>query len=359
MRWLISIPLLLLTSGCADLGYYWHNASGHLGVMNDREDIATLIEDEQTDDQLRERLVLVQEIRQFSIDRLDLPDNGSYSSYVQLENPYVVQNIFAAPEFSTRLYQWCYPIVGCASYRGYFDETRLREYVETLEAEGLEVHVGRVPAYSTLGWFDDPVLSSFIDWPDYRLAGLIFHELTHQQLFIDGDTTFNESLASAVQQQGTRLWLAAQGQDAAIGNFERWLRYHAEVITLIVETRRGLDELYASDLNESAMRSAKALRFEDARQAHAVIAGRHGVTRGFTAWFAADLNNARIGSVAAYTSRVPAFVNMMETLDNDFARFYAYVETISELPRERRNQCLDAWEQENALDSATCQPQDG
>ena len=357
MRTLISIPLLLVLVGCADLGYYWHNASGHLELMSERVDIETLIEDEQTENDLRERLLLVQEIRRFSIDRLDLPDNGSYDSYVQLDNPYVVQNVFAAPEFSTRLYQWCYPVIGCASYRGYFDEKRLNNYVEELEAQGLEVSIGRVPAYSTLGWFDDPVLSSFIDWPDYRLAGLIFHELTHQQLFIDDDTTFNESLASAVQQQGTRLWLAHNNRDSELAAFERWLKYRAEVIALIVATRQGLDELYASELAEPEMRIAKAERFDVARQQHGKIAQRHGVTRGFTAWFAADLNNARIGSVAAYRARVPAFVNMMNSMDNDFARFYAYAEEISALPKDRRDQCLDAWEQQTAIDSEACRSQ--
>jgi predicted aminopeptidase len=174
MRCLISIPLLLLLGGCADIGYYWHSARGHLEVMDKRVAIEDLLAQQSTTPELRERLTLVREIRQFSVTRLELPDNDSYLSYVELDRPYLVQNLFAAPEFSTRLQQWCYPIIGCASYRGYFDETRLLAYVEELEAAGLEVHVGRVSAYSTLGWFDDPVLSSFINWPDYRLAGLLY-----------------------------------------------------------------------------------------------------------------------------------------------------------------------------------------
>ena len=151
MRCIISIALLLLLTGCADLGYYWHNANGHLAVMNQRVDIDEMLADDQLDAGLRERLQLVQEMRRFSIERLDLPANDSYLSYVELDRPYVVQNIFAAPEFSTRLYEWCYPVIGCASYRGYYDEARMLAYSDDLKSRGLEVYIGKVSAYSTLG----------------------------------------------------------------------------------------------------------------------------------------------------------------------------------------------------------------
>jgi predicted aminopeptidase len=354
MRWLISIPLLLLLCGCTDVGYYWHSTTGHLDIMNERVDIDELLADDDLDSKLRARLVLVQEIRQFSIDRLGLPDNGSYSSYVNLQQPYVIQNLFAAPELSTRLHQWCYPVIGCASYRGYYDETRLLAYIEKLQAEGLEVHVGRVPAYSTLGWFDDPVLSSFIDWPDYRLAGLLFHELTHQQVYIDDDTTFNESLASAVQQIGTTIWLQSNNQSAALGEFRRWLAYRDEAIALIVATRTQLGELYGSDLSDDDKRQQKTLRFLQAREAHERIASRHGIERGFKSWFASGLNNAKIGSVAAYNSRVTAFVNMLEARETNFPSFYHYVEQLGELDQGPRDRCLDAWETGVAAASRIC-----
>jgi predicted aminopeptidase len=211
-----------------------------------------------------------------------------------------------------------------------------------------------VPAYSTLGWFDDPVLSSFINWPDYRLAGLLFHELTHQRIYIDDDTTFNESLASAVQQVGTRLWLQANQQQIAEQEFTRWLVYRAEVIALIAETRAGLDELYASDLGDAEKRIQKSLRFQQARELHTAIAARHGIDRGFTAWFAAELNNAKIGSVAAYNSRVDAFVHMLAAQANDFASFYAYVEQLAELDQARRDRCLDSWKLDNAATANDC-----
>jgi predicted aminopeptidase len=310
MRLLISIPLLLLLNGCADIGYYWHSTRGHLELMNQRIDIDELLADDKLDSSLRVRLLLVQDIRRFSIEHLHLPANGSYNSYVDLQRPYVLQNLFAAPEFSTQLHQWCYPFIGCASYRGYYDETRLRDYVEELHSQGLEVHVGHVPAYSTLGWFDDPVLSSFIDWPDYRLAGMLFHEMSHQQIYIDDDTTFNESLASAVQQVGTLAWLKSNNQLAAQDEFKRWLVYRDEAIALIVSTRSELDAVYTSDMTDDEKRMRKVEQFQQARDAHAIIASRHGVGGGFKRWFADGLNNAKIGSVAAYNSRLNAFVQI-------------------------------------------------
>ncbi len=354
MRSLISIPLLLLLCGCADLGYYWHSTRGHLALMNQRVDIEDMLASDEIDAHLRQRLQLLQEIRQFSIERLGLPDNGSYYSYVQLDKPWVVQNLFAAAEFSTQLQQWCYPFIGCASYRGYYDETRLRAYIEHLESQGLEVYVGKVPAYSTLGWFDDPVLSSFIDWPEHRLAGLLFHELTHQRLYIDDDTTFNESLASAVQQVGTELWLRSKNDAEALLEMSRWLAYREEVIALIVSTRARLTELYASDLDEAEKRQSKTRRFDAARATHEGIAAKHDISGGYRPWFASELNNAKIGSVATYNSRLAAFVNLLAAHGHDFPAFYRYVEKLAGLDRETRNRCLDAWDESADFDTSVC-----
>ena len=352
MRWLISMPLLLALAGCADLGYYWHSARGHLAVMQQRVDIDDLLADDSTDASLRERLRLVQEIRAFSVARLDLPDNDSYLSYVELGRPYLIQNLFAAPEFSTRLKEWCYPIIGCASYRGYYDEARLERYAGELRSAGLETYVGRVSAYSTLGWFDDPVLSSFIDWPDYRLAGLLFHELTHQQLYIDDDTTFNESLASAVQQVGTELWLEAHERQEDLATLASLTTYRDEVIALIESTRERLSDLYAGASSDADKRLAKLAIFDEARAAHAEIAARRGVSGGYSSWFAGELNNARIGSIAAYNSYRPAFVNMIHAHARDFGEFYRYAAAVGKLGRDARDRCLEAWNrrQEEAND---------
>ena len=198
------------------------------------------------------------------------------------------------------------------------------------------------------------MLSSFIDWSEYRLAGLLFHELTHQRIFVDGDTTFNESLASAVQQAGTALWLSDRQQQAELAVYSRWLTYRAEVITLIVATRNQLAKLYASDLGIDDVRFRKAQQLDDARKAHATIAARHGIENGFTAWFAGELNNASLGSVAAYNSRVPAFLNMLNSQASDFAGFYRYVEGIAGLDKQQRELCLDAWEDNPHAAATVC-----
>jgi predicted aminopeptidase len=322
--------------------------------MSQRVDIDEMLADEQLDDGLRERLQLVQEIRRFSIERLDLPANDSYLSYVELDQPYVVQNIFAAPEFSTRLYEWCYPVIGCASYRGYYDEARMLAYSDDLKAQGLEVYIARVSAYSTLGWFDDPVLSSFVNWPDYRLAGLLFHELTHQQVYIDNDTTFNESLASAVQQVGTELWLKSRQQDEQLEQLTKWSHYRDEVIVLIGNTRERLAEIYAGDGDDADKRERKSRIFTGARDVHAEIAAKHGIEGGYTNWFAGELNNAKIGSVAAYNSLMPAFINMIRAYNLDFAPFYEYVQVVGDLDKSVRDSCLQAWRQNIGPDSADC-----
>jgi len=354
MRWIISICLLLMLCGCADLGYYWHSANGHLAVMNQRVDIDDLLADDSLESDLRERLALVQEIRRFSIERLQLPANDSYDSYVELDRPYVIQNLFAAAEFSTRLYEWCYPIIGCASYRGYYDENRMLAYADDLKSRGLEVHIGQVSAYSTLGWFDDPVLSSFINWPDYRLAGLLFHELTHQQVYIDDDTTFNESLASAVQQVGTELWLKSQNRVEDIDRLSRWLAYREQAIKLIESTRERLAELYASDISVAEKRERKNRIFDDARNRHDAIAKTHQVKGGFTRWFADDLNNAKIGSVAAYNSQVPSFINMIHAHQTDFKAFFNYAHAVGALEKPVRDSCLATWKQTTRLTGGDC-----
>ncbi len=345
MRLIISIALLLLLSGCADLGYYWHSADGHMSLMNQRVDIDEMLNDESLDAALRERLLLVSEIRQFSIARLELPANGSYTNFVELDRPYVLQNLFAAPEFSTRLYQWCYPVIGCTSYRGYYDAERMQAYIAELEAQGLEIHTGRVAAYSTLGWFDDPVLSSFVHWPDYRLAGLLFHELTHQQIYIDDDTTFNESLATAVQQAGTQLWLESRGRTREIERLQQWLQYRGESIALIQSTRAQLGEIYARSIDDAEKHRLKQAAFESARERHQIIAANHGVSGGFTNWCADGLNNAKVGSISTYNARLGAFLNMLDAHQKDFGDFFGYVERLGKLDKPARDRCLDAWEQ--------------
>ncbi len=343
MRVFFSLVILLVLTACSDLGYYWHSTKGHLAVMNKRVYIVEMLEDPELDPGLRKRLQLVQQIRRFSIDVLSLPDSGSYTRYAQLDRPYVLQNVFAAPEFSIRLHSWCYLIVGCTSYRGYYDDDLLAEYIALLKQQSFDVHVGKVPAYSTLGWFDDPILSSFIDWPDFRLAGLLFHELTHQQIYLDDHTQFNESLAAAVQQAGTELWLKSRNEHAKLDRYRRWVEYRHQVVKLIEATRERLAQLYQSDVSDSEKRDRKQAIFQTARENHGSIANSLNYRGGFARWFAGDLNNAKLASVSTYNALAPAFLAMIEAHDYDFELFFETVETIGDLDRESREQCLSLW----------------
>jgi predicted aminopeptidase len=343
--------IILLLSACSDLGYYWHTTNGHMALMNKRVDIEVMLEDPGLESKLRQRLLLVEQIRVFSVETLSLPASGSYSKYVQLDRPYALQNLFAAPEFSTDLHRWCYPIAGCAVYRGYYDEKLLAEYRQQLEAQNFDTHISNVPAYSTLGWFDDPVLSSFIYWPDYRLAGLLFHELTHQRIFVENDTRFNESLAVAVQQAGTALWLRSSHRNAQQDEFQRWVEYQREVIELIRETRETLAELYRSEASATIKRNQKLVIFADARQSYSALASRLNYPGGYENWFAGDLNNAKLGSVAAYYEQTPAFLAILKAHNTDFAAFFDTVEVISQMDKNERDACLALWSEARVTDN--------
>jgi len=343
MRTFLLLPLLLLLSACSDLGYYWHSANGHMALMNKRIDIDVMLEDSELEPKLRERLLLIKEIRDFSVETLSLPESGSYNNYVQLDRPYALKNLFATTEFSTNLHVWCYPIVGCASFRGYYDEDLLAEYVEQLKAQNFDTYVAHVPAYSTLGWFDDPVLSSFIYWPDYRLAGLLFHELCHQRIYIEDDTRFNESLAVAVQQAGTELWLKSSNRSAQRDEFRRSIEYRREVVALIEQTRETLSELYQGDQDDTIKRAQKQVIFAKTRESYTALAQRLNYQGGFESWFASDLNNAKLGSVSAYHAQVPAFLAILKARNYDFTAFFDTVEVISELDKAERDECLALW----------------
>jgi len=322
--------------------------------MDKREAIDDLLAAPELNVSLKQRLKLVKEIRRFAIDQLALPESGSYTDYAQLDRPFALQNLFAAPEFSTELLSWCYPFAGCTSYRGFYEQQRLDDFVKTLKIENNDIHIGRVPAYSTLGWFDDPVLSSFINWPDHRLAGLLFHELTHQRIYIDDDSKFNESLASAVQQVGIRLWLSSHQQTEKLDRFNRSLIYRRDVILLIESARNQLNELYNSDIDDQDKRRGKQEIFVDIRQQYTDISIKHDYRDGFARWFEAELNNAKLGSVSTYNALIPAFVSMIEAHDNDFEQFFDYAEKIGDMDKEERALCLKAWQQGNALDNKNC-----
>lgn len=317
-------------SGC----YYAQAVRGHLGVMSKREPIAEIVADEATSPELADRLRLVAEARRFSIEELGLPDNDSYKSYADLERDFVVWNVVAAPEFSLEPRTWCYPIVGCVSYRGYFAEAAAREKAAALEADGFDVAFGGVAAYSTLGRFDDPILNTMLHWGDSELVAVMFHELAHQVVYVRGDTGFNESFATAVEEVGLERWLTTRGEAAALADYRLRRALTQRTMAAIAVARRDLEVLYGGTLPERAKREQKALRLASlAREIRALHAA---AGRMPPAWVDDNLNNARIASMTLYHGLLPAFRDLLADCGGDLPCFYAKARALGMLDADAR-----------------------
>ena len=296
---------------------------------------------EQTQDEaLAARLKRVREIRSFASHDLGLPDNGSYTRYTELGRPYVLWNVFAAPELSLTPRQWCFPVAGCVNYRGYFNEAQARTEADKLAAAGDDAYIGGVPAYSTLGWFDDPVLSTFVRWPETELARLIFHELAHQLLYVKDDSVFNESFAVTVEEAGVKRWLAAQNNPDLDRQFARTERLRTAFRDVVAKTRATLLDIYASPASDEMKRKLKAEAFVAMRTAYEQAkAGEPGLAN-YDRWFAQSPNNASLAAFAVYTERVPAFQALLAQEGGDLPRFYARVKTLAAMPKSERDAVL-------------------
>lgn len=328
-----------ILSACETVGYYGQAAKGQMSLLLDRRRIDTLLAQSDLEADTRRKLELVLSARQFAEETLLLPSGRSYLSYVDLQRPYVVWNVFAATEFSTTPVSWCYPIAGCVSYRGFFSEERAQRYANALQGDGFEVYSGGVDAYSTLGWLADPVTSSVLRRADHRLVALLFHELSHQLIYLPGDTTFNESFATFVEQEGLRRWLQENPQDgiaAQIANEENMRR---EFVALVSEYRNRFDELYASDLSEEQMREQKAALQQALRDEYARLKVNWNYS-GYDRWFAGPLNNAQLATVASYNDLVSGFAALLAEVGGDLALFYERVEQLTKLPKEGRDALL-------------------
>lgn len=330
-----------LLSACSEFDYYLHTVGGHMEVMAERKSIPDILNDRSTSEELRERLRKIAWIRHFASDRLDLPENGSYHSYVELDRPYVVWNVVATPELSLEPLVWCFPFAGCISYRGYFELNKAREFADLLRDEGYDITVSGVPAYSTLNWFDDPALSTFSNWPTSAAARLIFHELAHQKLYVTDDTAFNESFATAVELAGVDLWLERFGNDDEKTKYSQRLEREKQFLDLTMETRQDLELIYGSEMTDPEKRQRKEDVFSDLRQRYDVIKeGSWNGYAGYDRWFQ-TLNNAKFASVNSYHRWVPAFKLVMKQEKNHFPDFYRRCEAISRLPQKQRAELLD------------------
>ena len=327
-------------AGCSALGYYAQSIDGHFAMLRAARPIPDIVADPGTAEALKQRLQRAQKIRAFASYELGLPENGSYRSYADLHRPYVVWNVFAAPELSLQLKQWCYPVVGCAGYRGYFDRESADYAADELRAEGYEVNVAGVPAYSTLGWFSDPLLNTFIAGTEGQLAGLIFHELAHQVIFVGGDTTFNESFATAVEREGVRRWLAAHGNDSSRKAYAEFAHRRSDFLNLLLRYRGLLLENYQGQQPDDLKRARKQQLFASLKDDYARLRASWNGFAGYDRFFAQDLTNAHLGSIGAYNDLVPAFDALLAQVGGNFPRFYEEVKRLAALPRERREDAL-------------------
>ncbi|MBI5775075.1 MAG: aminopeptidase [Verrucomicrobia bacterium] len=348
--------LLALGAGCETAAYYSQAARGQMQIWHRRQPIPKLLAAPQTPGPLKERLRLVLRLREFAGNQLGLTPGKDYLSYADLERRFVVWNVHAAPEFSLEARSWWYPIVGRQKYRGYFAEAAARRVADKLRAAGNDVFVGGVAAYSTLGWFHDPVLNTFPLDDERELAELLFHELAHQQVFAAGDTDFNEAFATAVAQEGVRRWLAAENRSAARAEYNGELERHQQFLRLVTAARGELGALYtnaqcnampAGKLSSGQLARVEALRrqkeqaFATLRQNYEMLKRQWGGRDDYGGWLRGPLNNARLNTVEAYYRLVPAFEKMLAAGGGDLPRFYAEIRQLAKLPKTVRHQRLE------------------
>lgn len=376
-RWVIA-GLLALTvlavSGCRTITFYAQAIKGQYQLLARQEPTRELAADPATPEALRDRLMLAHRLRAFAATNLALPVDGHYLRYADLGRPYVVWNVEAAPEFSLEPKRWWYPVVGSLDYRGYFSHPAATNYAAALKKRGYDVHVGGVTAYSTLGWFKDPLLNTFLFDPEPDLAETLFHELAHQRVFAGGDTDFNEAFATFVGQEGARRWLRQHGDTAATERYEARLRHDREYVRIVMDARHRLGQLYGDirdkegrikaargkpGVSPEEMRRRKAEIVEDLRQAYARARNDWGEDDTYDYWFERPINNAKLNGVANYYGFLPGFNELLLLNGNDLARFYAEAERLAKMRRKERHAWLRTLAQSatnSAPASATSQP---
>jgi predicted aminopeptidase len=335
------VVLALPLAGCSTAEFYLQGISGELDLLARAQPISSVLATVH-DPIVKRKLERVVAIRDFASRELGLPDNLSYRRYTEVDRRFVTWNVFATPELSLDSLQWCFPIAGCVNYRGYFAENDARAEAARLSARGEDVYIGGVPAYSTLGYFSDPMLSTFIRYPDTEIARLIFHELAHQVAYAKDDTVFNESYAVAVEEEGLRRWLAAQHDPELDRQFEVSERYRATFRTLVERTRSTLQTLYTSGASDEEKRAGKVRAFDTMREEYATAKRAWGGFSAYDYWFGQGPNNASLAAVGLYTQKVPLFQALLAAEGGDLPRFYARVKELAAMPKGERGTALVA-----------------
>ncbi|MCP5266462.1 MAG: aminopeptidase [Burkholderiaceae bacterium] len=352
LAWGAALQLLAACSALEGPGYLFQSVNGHLDLLRRARPIAEMLADESTDPGLRARLERIARARRFAADRLALPDNGSYTRYSPLERPFVMWNVVAAPELSLTPRRWCFPVAGCVSYRGYYDKADADRFAAQLRSAGDDVRVIGVPAYSTLGWFDDPVPSTLLRYPDIEVARLLFHELAHQVVYLKGDSRFNESFATAVEEIGVERWLehlrettnkaGREALDAEREQYELRASRRREFIALLLAYRQRLKTLYSSALASTEMRVEKAATLAQLRHDYERLKRSWNGYAGYDAWFAEPTGNAHLAAVGTYHDLVPGFRAMHQEANGDMPGFFEAVRLLAMREKAERDRLLGA-----------------
>ncbi|WP_025916332.1 aminopeptidase [Herminiimonas sp. CN] len=335
----VLLALSGLLGGCAQLGYLVQAAHGQSALLSAARPIDDWLADPQADPGLKDKLATAKLIRAFAVRELALPDNASYTTYAALRRPFVLWNVVATPALSLKPKQWCFPVAGCVSYRGYYELAQARAEALALRTEGYDVQVAGVPAYSTLGWFKDPVISTFIHYPDAELARLIFHELAHQVAYAPGDSEFNESFATTVEQAGLQRWLDVHGDAKMRQSYAVYAARKQGFLGLLLHCRQALEANYAAATPEAEKLRRKAEIFQALQQDYQALKQSWGGYTGYDRWFAEPLSNAHLAALATYHDLVPAFQALLRQ-DQGFERFYADVKALANLERQQRRRRL-------------------
>lgn len=335
----VLIALCVSISSCAQISYYYQAAKGQAQLLNKRRPVEQILADPDTPETLKQQLRKAEEIRLFGVRHLDLADQGNFTQYADLDRKYAVWNVVAAPEFSIEPKTWCFPVAGCVAYKGFFDHALALREQKSLRGQGFDVLVYGVTAYSTLGWFDDPLLNTFIHYPENELAALLFHELAHQVLYVKDDSEFNEAFATAVEYAMLSRWLNTQDKREQIDRLKADRNKQNRITELILDFRQQLQSAYLG----KKPASAKIRLFDQLKQEYDKIKARGEGTRYYDWWFSMPLNNAYLLTVSTYFRLVPAFSNMIAEHDGDLHAFFAFSRALAKQPKEARDKTLERY----------------
>jgi predicted aminopeptidase len=335
---------MLWLGGCNSLSYYGQAISGHLDLLSREKPITDLLDSDQIDADLKTKLRLALSVRDFASHEIQLPENDSYRNYADLERPFAVWNVIAAPKYSVQPHKWCYLIVGCLSYRGYFSPQDAKAMAEEMKAQGMDVIISGAAAYSTLGWMDDPLLNTIVRRDETTMIGVIFHELAHQVVYVDGDTAFNEAFATAVEYESLRRWYASTSNEQAYVLYREKKRQQGEMHAKLRATQQALDAIYKQDIPDTQKEQAKQRTFAELKTWYQAWR-EHNSYDGFDGWMKGELNNAYLALVATYQEMVPDFEAALVSVNGDMPKFFALVKTLSDLDNEARREKLKSYRQ--------------